>query len=46
MALESLTHRIYLSAADYESAEAGAGPGRRRMAPGSFEVLVYAVEGS
>lgn len=46
MALDPLTHRIYLSSADYEPAGKGARAGGRRMVPGSFRVLVYAVEGS
>lgn len=48
MTLDPTTHRIYLSAADYEarSAADSAGPRRRpRMVPGSFRVLVYGIGG-
>ncbi|MGD8276604.1 MAG: YncE family protein [Gemmatimonadota bacterium] len=45
MTLDPTTHRIYLSTADVEPPAAGADstspPGRRRMVPGSFKVLVY-----
>ncbi len=42
MALDPLTHRIYLSAAEIETAPADStGRRRRRMVPGSFRVLVY-----
>ncbi len=46
MALDPLTHRIYLSAADFEPGSDGRGDARPRMVPGSFRVLVYAIEGS
>ena len=48
MTLDPTTHRIYLSAADYEAPAAAdtAGPRRRRrMVPGSFRVLVYGLGG-
>jgi DNA-binding beta-propeller fold protein YncE len=44
MALDPVTHRIYLSAADMEPAPAAVEGGRRqrpRAVPGSFRVLVY-----
>lgn len=43
MTLDPTTHRIYLSAADFEAptTEAAGGRPRRRMVPGSFRVLVY-----
>jgi YVTN family beta-propeller protein len=44
MTLDPATHRIYLSAADYEPAPPGDSAGARprpRMVPGSFRVLVY-----
>jgi DNA-binding beta-propeller fold protein YncE len=39
MALDPKTHRLYLSAAEYEPAESGQ---RRKVKPGSFSVLVFA----
>jgi DNA-binding beta-propeller fold protein YncE len=48
MTLDPTTHRIYLSAADYEAAPAAADAAaprqRPRMVAGSFRVLVYGVE--
>ncbi len=45
MALDPVTHRIYLSAADFEDSPGGKASGGerggRRMVPGSFKVLVY-----
>ncbi len=41
MALDPKTHKIYLSAATFESPAPGVGGQRPRMAPGSFKVLVY-----
>jgi len=49
MTLDPTTHRIYLSAADYEApspTDSAAPRQRPRMVPGSFRVLVYGVEGS
>lgn len=48
MTRDPTTHKLYLSAADYEapSAADSAGPRRRPpMVPGSFRVLVYGLEG-
>jgi hypothetical protein len=44
MALDPSTHRIYLSAADYEPQAPGA-TGRPKMKPGTFRVLVYEMGG-
>jgi YVTN family beta-propeller protein len=43
MTLDPATHRIYLSAAQFEAAAPAAAGGRQRraMVPGSFKVLVY-----
>jgi len=50
MALDPVTHRIYLSAADFEppsgTGDSGGSRGRRQVVPGSFEVLVYGLEGA
>jgi DNA-binding beta-propeller fold protein YncE len=47
MALDPKTHQIYLGAAEYEKAAAGA-PGKKgqrpKIIPGSFKVLVYGME--
>ncbi len=48
MTLDPTTHKIYLSAADYETppaAEAAAARQRPRTVPGSFKVLVYGIGG-
>jgi DNA-binding beta-propeller fold protein YncE len=48
MTLDPTTHRIYLSAADYEATPApaaGAPRQRPRTVPGSFRVLVYGIDG-
>jgi hypothetical protein len=48
MTLDPTTHRIYLSAADYEApspADSAAARVRPRVVPGSFRVLVYGLEG-
>jgi DNA-binding beta-propeller fold protein YncE len=49
MTLDPTTHRIYLSAADRETAPAAADstgrPARPRLMPGSFKVLVYGPRG-
>lgn len=46
MTLDPSTHRIYLSAADFEEAppaDSMGRPGRPAMVPGSFRVLVYGI---
>jgi DNA-binding beta-propeller fold protein YncE len=37
MALDTRTHKIYLSVADYE-------PGTRKVLPGTFKILVYKMQ--
>ncbi|MGH8047010.1 MAG: YncE family protein, partial [Chthoniobacterales bacterium] len=47
MILDPKTHRIYLSAAKFEDAPAvapGAPRQRPKIVPGSFKILVYAME--
>lgn len=47
MTLDPMTHKIYLSAANYEEpspADSAAPRRRRRVVPGSFRVLVYGLE--
>ena len=41
MALDMKTHRLFLSGADYITAESGNGAGKRSVKPGSFGLLVF-----
>lgn len=41
MALDTKTHNLYVSTADFAASEAGKANGRRRAVPGTFHLLIY-----